>query len=60
MEIPDKEADAIHSGMRIYACWSRKHGANIFLVDKAVDYILAQPDGNIIALCEQNVKLTEF
>ena len=40
--------------------YSSKYRTNIFLVDKAVDYILAQPDGKIIALCEQNVKLMEF
>ena len=44
LEIPDKEADAIHSGMSIGV----PLGLLIlimFIVKQAVDYILAQPDG---------------
>jgi len=46
IEIPDKDADAIHSGMLKLPCmivsgpWANKE-----IVDKAVEYILAQPDG---------------
>jgi len=46
IEIPDKEADAIHSGM-----FSRREiydvQANIHAVNQAVQYILSQPDGKM-------------
>jgi acyl carrier protein len=44
IEIPDKEADAIHSGMLMQDTTSRDE-ANLDAVNQAVDYILAQPDG---------------
>lgn len=46
IEIPDKEADAIHSGTfspHDYNVF--RYETNTFTVDKAVQYILAQPDG---------------
>lgn len=49
IEIPDKEADAIHSGMLN----SKRDNGNDqlirLIVDKAVEYILAQPDGEIFS-----------
>ncbi len=50
IEIPDKEADQIHSGMfgidpwQIHAVRSRLT-CFVRTVEKAVEYIMAQPDG---------------
>jgi len=45
IEIPDKEADAIHSGT--YARPRRQSGrkTNMTIVNQAVEYIMSQPDG---------------
>ena len=43
IEIPDKEADAIHSGMHYHTLFCQL--AKLSLVDKAVEYIISQPDG---------------
>jgi NADH dehydrogenase (ubiquinone) 1 alpha/beta subcomplex 1 len=45
IEIPDKEADAIHSGTCRRPKWWRVADANTPTVKQAVDYIMAQPDG---------------
>ena len=49
IEIPDKEADGILSSM--FSRWKmRLHGyagADFLTVDKAVNYILGQPDGKL-------------
>ena len=45
IEIPDKEADAIHSGTTEMNCGQRMANTNYTAVNQAVDYILAQPDG---------------
>lgn len=44
IEIPDKEADAIHSGMSSSSL-HRRPNTDDSIVKQAVDYILAQPDG---------------
>ena len=46
IEIPDKEADAIHSGMSCDGMLRTLHTDDI-TVKQAVDYILAQPDGEL-------------
>jgi len=46
IEIPDKEADAIHSGMFCNGLLRILH-TNDITVKQAVDYILAQPDGEL-------------
>ncbi|EAL88373.1 acyl carrier protein [Aspergillus fumigatus Af293] len=55
IEIPDKEADAIHSGKYTRTVPSESliqvHLLILSTVDKAVEYILAQPDGKFIS-CE--------
>ena len=49
IEIPDKEADAILSSeCQIMPQRSRAVLRSLFLVDKAVNYILDQPDGTIL------------
>lgn len=45
IEIPDKDADTIHSGV-FERPVSWKCGADFFIVDKAVEYILSQPDAH--------------
>jgi hypothetical protein len=43
IEIPDKDADAIHSGE-----WPRDyllHETNNSIVDQAITYVVSQPDG---------------
>lgn len=45
IEIPDKDADAIHSGRSQSNMQSCGPSSNAIKVDKAVEYILAQPDG---------------
>lgn len=46
IEIPDKEAEAIHSSeSKVYAVEDYKCILIQPTVDKAVDYILSQPDG---------------
>ena len=44
IEIPDKDADAIHSGAspRDYLL----HRTNYFIVDQAITYVVSQPDGS--------------
>lgn len=51
IEIPDKEADAIHSGM-LTAKDMVVARADEITVKQAVDYILAQPDGKTSTLTE--------
>lgn len=52
IEIPDKEADAIHSGTLGlgFTLLPGNQPLTSVIVDKAVDYILAQPDGTFSIL----------
>ncbi len=45
IEIPDKEADAIHSGKVYHFSPCQISLLTRTAVDKAVEYILGQPDG---------------
>lgn len=54
IEIPDKDADAIHSGKFIHTLTERANGSSEQkkknTVDQAVDYILTQPDGMFVSI----------
>ena len=46
IEIPDKEADAIHSGTKRLEHYSAEPRTNSsVIVNQAVEYITSQPDG---------------
>jgi hypothetical protein len=45
IEIPDKEADAIHSGMGNHSLQCQIYQLIVLAVNQAVEYILSQPDG---------------
>ena len=47
IEIPDKEADAIHSSRFRMQMGLILLSSNTLSVDKAVNYILSQPDGKL-------------
>ena len=57
LRYPDKEADAIQSGL----CYSLKNNrsSNILAVDQGVDYILKQPEGELYisykSICKANL-----
>lgn len=56
IEIPDKEADAIHSSKCLTMPFCRLGRIDpAIIVDKAVEYILSQPDGKLALSSSFNV-----
>ena len=60
IEIPDKEADAIHSGAYTAASSDRAVSANKDAVNQAVDYIMSQPDGAYSNNCGSRARTDYF
>lgn len=46
IEIPDKDADTIHSGITSHLPFGPPHADIPAAVDKAVEYIINQPDAH--------------
>lgn len=61
IEIPDKDADAIHSGTLFQSGLPRVPALIISIVEQAVSYILSQPDGmHTLILLDATDPLTFF